>query len=248
MSNYICQTFSVKTLQLLEYNAFIKITRITKNDIPNDCKSFLGHEDCAFFISKFLGKEPPYEENHNTLTLSDNDVLYVVTGLKLSKKKDKDMTVEQLEKHYDCFKVTAKGFTIQVESVFKRLIHDKIIVAERYLTHHLKLTYLNVNHLQEAELKVTRVTKKEIELNNTKTYIANDNQRKAVEKYLDTTINGTYQTFNLKSGDVIYIVTTDLGREEDKYGKNHSIEWYDEHNVYLKIDVEGLNVGVELQG
>ena len=34
----VSQAFSLKALQLLDYNAYIKVTKINRTDIPNNCK------------------------------------------------------------------------------------------------------------------------------------------------------------------------------------------------------------------
>lgn len=234
MANYISQTFSVKSLKLLSYNAKLKITKINKSDVPKDCISYIGHKNNAFFINKLL--KTRYQVNHSSNTFTPNDVLYIVLNKDetLTIKQHKDISDDELENKLVCLKVTFQG--LKVESGFTRLIRQ----ASNYLTRHFTFKFLGTIDY-EAELMVIQIDKSQIPKTDIKTYISDNTQKQFLQQELGMSISSKHsKTWMVQDGDVFYIATTDDGRMPEG-GTQLDINYYQQHSIYLKIEVHGID-------
>lgn len=78
----LVNAFSLTMLPVEAMN-FIRVRKITPDEIPTDVESAIGHQDTAKVVSSMLGFE--VKPNRVSIKMSESDVLYVAqyTGLRL---------------------------------------------------------------------------------------------------------------------------------------------------------------------
>lgn len=80
--NILANAFSISMLPMEAMN-FIRVRKITPDEIPTDVESAIGHESTAKVVSSILGFE--VKPNRVSVKLTESDVLYVAqyTGPRL---------------------------------------------------------------------------------------------------------------------------------------------------------------------
>lgn len=80
--NILANAFSISMLPMEAMN-FIRVRKITPDEIPTDVESAIGHENTAKVVSSMLGFE--VKPNRVSIRMSESDVLYVAqyTGPRL---------------------------------------------------------------------------------------------------------------------------------------------------------------------
>lgn len=157
-TSYISQAFSLKALQLLDYNAFIKVTKINRTDIPDNCNSCIGHRDAAYFISKVLEQNIPFQRQ--SINFQSGDIMYVVmlnSSHVPNKQNDDDKTPEELANYYTFLKVEIQGF----EGILALQEHKFTRLANNYLSYVFTLKTLSLVDYN-ALIRVARCEKYEI--------------------------------------------------------------------------------------
>lgn len=236
-SNYLSQAFALKSLKLLDYEAYIKVEKINYQDIPNDCISYLGHENDAYFLSKILGQNLSW--GRDGICFTNGDIVYI-TALKNAQnkpKKGKDdlKTIEEMSDFYDYMKITIAGF----EGIIANIKQDRIRLASNYLSYTFTVKSLKLTNYN-AYLKVNRVTKFDIP-SDVITCIKNPNQANYLTKELGFKIKKGAKTFYITDNDVLYVATTDYDRLGDGTGFLKE-EDYEGHTIYLKVTMKGFKV------
>ena len=106
---YLMSKFTLKTLKLINYNALIRVQKVSKEDIPSNCQTNIGTYEQAKFLTEELGF--PVRKGGPNVMLQKGHTLYVATTDYDRPDEDaKPLKKKEYVDHSIYLKVTIQGF------------------------------------------------------------------------------------------------------------------------------------------